>query len=299
MRLNLIHGNGPAPAEGALVMRRRTTSFFMTSEFSAVPTARRRVTQLMTEWDVPLDDESRLALTTVVSELATNAVRHGGGTGFTVRLEARPAARRIRVEIGDDSSSPPRLLKAADDAEDGRGMWLVDQLAAASGCEATPSGKRVWAEIAMAARPFAQAARTPPHPASRCEPTDGESPTTMTLPSICGEAVGLPASLAHRTFELARAHGQAGDIDVPRTVRCHLQAHGAEGHFAHLLDLPGADTGALWARWRTGAPPGVAEVLPDCPVADAGTGEPCCEFADHAGAHSFQLAGAPPERGEG
>lgn len=55
--------------------------------------------------DPALEAEAAETLTLVVSELATNAVRHGGGR-YTLRLDA--TAESVHVAVSDPSSSPPR-----------------------------------------------------------------------------------------------------------------------------------------------------------------------------------------------
>ncbi|WP_329177304.1 ATP-binding protein [Streptomyces sp. NBC_01477] len=135
-------------------MRANTTSFSMIRDPASVPAARRRVNELTTGWGLRLDEDSSTALTTVVSEMVTNALQHSGGQEFTVKVKASPATRRILVEVHDDSSALPRTLPATDDAEYGRGMWLINQLAATSGAELTKHGKRVWASVAIPQQPF-------------------------------------------------------------------------------------------------------------------------------------------------
>ncbi|WP_327290130.1 ATP-binding protein [Streptomyces sp. NBC_01198] len=135
-------------------MRAYNTRFSMNSDPASVPAARRRVDELTTGWGLSLDEDSTIALKTVVSEMVTNALQHSGGREFTIRLRASSAARRIVVEVRDDSAVLPRMLAPTDDAEDGRGMWLIQQLALASGAEHTRRGKRVWATIAIPEQPL-------------------------------------------------------------------------------------------------------------------------------------------------
>lgn len=135
-------------------MRAHSSNFSMVSDPSSVPAARRRIEELTTEWGLRLDEDSTLALVTVVSEMVTNALQHSGGREFAVKVRASPDNRRILIEVHDDSSALPRTLSAADDAEDGRGMWLINQLATASGAEPTKRGKRVWAAIAIPEQPL-------------------------------------------------------------------------------------------------------------------------------------------------
>jgi signal transduction histidine kinase len=89
----------------------------------------------------PLGDD--LAL--VVSELVTNAVRHAVPP---VRLEISADADRVTVAVGDGSPGRPVAREAADDAEGGRGMALVDMLCAETGVRPNPPGKTVWAALA-------------------------------------------------------------------------------------------------------------------------------------------------------
>jgi GAF domain-containing protein/anti-sigma regulatory factor (Ser/Thr protein kinase) len=78
----------------------------------------------------------------LVSELATNALRHGLGR-VTVRVGLD--AERVVVDVHDEHPEcPHRRATVLDQDEGGRGMLLVDALAEAWGCEPAPPGKRVW-----------------------------------------------------------------------------------------------------------------------------------------------------------
>jgi hypothetical protein len=112
---------------------------------------------------------------------------------------------------------------------------------------------------------------------------------------ICGATARLPVSLIPHALRLAAPHETPDDADIERDLRCHLQIHGAETHFALVLNLPGTATGALWTRWTDGATPTALDVLPDCPSTDPETLEPCCEFADHPGTHTYQLSTSDKE----
>ena len=80
----------------------------------------------------------------VASELVTNAVVHTKGP---LRLRLELVAGRLHLAVADQS---PRLLGlAADpgdpDAEDGRGLLVVDQLASSWGVQHPPEGgKEIW-----------------------------------------------------------------------------------------------------------------------------------------------------------
>ena len=105
----------------------------------------------------PCDPRADIVL--LASELCTNAILHTrsgqGGGRFTVDVEWAPQA--ARVVIGDQGSpTAPAITAQAQDAtwadEDGRGLWLVDELADDWGT-ATHLGHRwVWVDMQWQAR---------------------------------------------------------------------------------------------------------------------------------------------------
>ncbi|MFI5522660.1 ATP-binding protein [Streptomyces platensis] len=97
-------------------------------------------------WGVPLDDETADGIRLVVSELITNAVVHGEGP-VTVALFHRPG--HLVIEVLDASPLTPQPNCAEADDESGRGLLLVDTLAARAGWESSDRGKRVWADLAL------------------------------------------------------------------------------------------------------------------------------------------------------
>lgn len=88
----------------------------------------------------------------IVSELVTNAVVHGCEPA-ALMLYTDPGADGglLFVEVDDAGPAKPERRAAGFDAESGRGLVLVDALAADWGCEATGGGKRVWASIGIGA----------------------------------------------------------------------------------------------------------------------------------------------------
>ncbi|BDH51746.1 MULTISPECIES: ATP-binding protein [Streptomyces] len=111
-----------------------------------VSSARRRIVAKVREWGVPLDDETADAIRLVASELITNAVVHGSGP-ITVTLSHSSGS--LVIDVLDTNSKVPKsgCLEAED--EGGRGLVLVDFLAARSGWKRVQGGKHVWAEIAL------------------------------------------------------------------------------------------------------------------------------------------------------
>jgi anti-sigma regulatory factor (Ser/Thr protein kinase) len=85
----------------------------------------------------------------VVSELITNALRHGGPG---VDLWVRPlAAGGLRLEVVDGrGGSTPQVQRPDDDAESGRGLVIVETLARRWGTERLAAGKQVWCELGPA-----------------------------------------------------------------------------------------------------------------------------------------------------
>ncbi len=81
-------------------------------------------------------------LTLVVSEMVTNAVRYAAPP-VVIEMQADPDAVLVAVE--DGSPERPRARAAGPDAEGGRGLMLVDLLAAEHGVRPGPPGKTVWA----------------------------------------------------------------------------------------------------------------------------------------------------------
>jgi anti-sigma regulatory factor (Ser/Thr protein kinase) len=75
----------------------------------------------------------------VVTELATNALQHGGGHPL-LRLSAGPGG--VRVEVFDDDPAPPVRRVAGPGG--GWGLALVDRLSPEWGSARHGHGKVVW-----------------------------------------------------------------------------------------------------------------------------------------------------------
>jgi serine phosphatase RsbU (regulator of sigma subunit)/anti-sigma regulatory factor (Ser/Thr protein kinase) len=104
--------------------------------------ARTLAREALTKWGL-----SRLSETVelLVSELVTNAVRHGAGD-IGLRMIR---AGSLLCEVRDDGHDLPNLLSADLSAENGRGLQLVSALADRWGTQRTPTGKVVWFEQAL------------------------------------------------------------------------------------------------------------------------------------------------------
>jgi PAS domain S-box-containing protein len=149
-----------------------------------VSEARRMAAETFASWGM-LDEQAELACL-LVSEVVTNVVLHAasapaprrelvfeGALGldgplgiddpwdplpeithrepptkeFTLRL--RQGERAVWVEVLDKDLRLPRIRSAGETDEGGRGLYLVDQLAARWGSRPTNDGKAVWFEIPL------------------------------------------------------------------------------------------------------------------------------------------------------
>ncbi|MFJ3235239.1 SpoIIE family protein phosphatase [Streptomyces sp. NPDC086787] len=110
---------------------------------AAVSRMRSDITRRLHAWDLShLDFSTELVLT----ELATNAIRHGTPP-IHVRLILD---RTLTCEVTDSSSTSPHLRYAATTDEGGRGLFLVSQMTERWGTRYTPQGKVIWAELSLA-----------------------------------------------------------------------------------------------------------------------------------------------------
>jgi anti-sigma regulatory factor (Ser/Thr protein kinase) len=190
----------------------------------ALPTApgvaRYFLTQLLDLWGIKSDaaDDALVML----SELVTNALQATGrAAGPTVPrrdetvpvvfVTARATWHGLHVEIWDSCPNKlPQLGKAADDAESGRGLFLVESLATRWGCYAASQrprqapGKVTWFYLEHPTRP---------------QPRAAQRPQTPTLPRRTGhrESPGPPRAPIHPTRR-AEAHPPRRDRPAnPRT----------------------------------------------------------------------------------
>jgi DNA-binding NarL/FixJ family response regulator len=111
-------------------------------ELTSVATARRFVSQQVTDWQA---QQILADAVLVTSELTTNAITHAGSS-CRIRLSLTPAA--LRIDVIDVGSGTPEPQLADLTSEHGRGLGMVAAVAAAWGTETLPGeGKLVWAEL--------------------------------------------------------------------------------------------------------------------------------------------------------
>jgi anti-sigma regulatory factor (Ser/Thr protein kinase) len=80
----------------------------------------------------------------IVSELATNAVLHGG-SNFSVGISS--GGDGVRVSVRDHSGELPVLRSPSPTTISGRGLLLIAGVARAWGIEVVDGGKVVWADL--------------------------------------------------------------------------------------------------------------------------------------------------------
>ncbi|MFJ3820377.1 ATP-binding protein [Streptomyces nodosus] len=162
-----------------------------------------------------------------VSELVTNVMRHvGRGTPTTLAVSMN--GTYVRIEVHDpEAHALPMLVRAGVEAEDGRGMQLVDALADRWGVELLAGKKVTWCELATDLM-LPSGCRVDPRIA-RVEAVldsygEGKVPSLMCpgkLGATAAEevAIGVIADLLH----WFRAHGRDVDDALDR-AQMHFEA---------------------------------------------------------------------------
>jgi serine phosphatase RsbU (regulator of sigma subunit)/anti-sigma regulatory factor (Ser/Thr protein kinase) len=110
--------------------------------------ARSALRQALADWKLSeLADDVELA----AGELLVNVLLHTEG-GAVLTLEVLPEpVRRVRLSVQDRSSVWPRRRSPGEAATSGRGLLMIDAMAARWGVEPRGDGKAVWCEFGPAA----------------------------------------------------------------------------------------------------------------------------------------------------
>ncbi|MFI1760805.1 SpoIIE family protein phosphatase [Streptomyces sp. NPDC020800] len=141
----------PTPADDAalLLVRTRTpparhiAAWELRPDLEDVARARELVATQLAEWHL---DEAAFVTELIVSELVTNAIRYVGGP---VGLRLIRGEEALVCEVSDTGTTQPRVRRARETDEGGRGLFLVSQLADRWGSRFTQGGKTIWSEQAV------------------------------------------------------------------------------------------------------------------------------------------------------
>ncbi|MBW8699096.1 Phosphoserine phosphatase RsbU [Streptomyces sp. MBT84] len=144
----------PTPSDDVTLLLARTRSldachtrsWNLPTDPAVVSNARALTADQLTEWGL-----ERLISTTqlIVSELVTNAIRHGTGP-IRLRLIRH---QQLTCEVCDGGNCVPRLRHARTTDEHGRGLFLVARLSQRWGTRHATDHKIVWAEQDLSSMP--------------------------------------------------------------------------------------------------------------------------------------------------
>lgn len=113
------------------------------------PRAAADAREQLAAWVGPLSGSSEAAAALLLTELVTNAVRHGRvGYGEEVRVTVDRSGDRLRVAVTDPGPGfglPPSAANQS--GEGGYGLVLVDRLTPRWGFERGPKSTTVWFEL--------------------------------------------------------------------------------------------------------------------------------------------------------
>ncbi len=111
-------------------------------DVSAVGSARAWLTHHLTAFGVGSAATDDAVL--VISELVTNALRHGDGP---VQARCTIDGRLLRLAVTDAGEALPILQSPDPTRVGGLGLQIVDQLSVDWGVSSAPGGKTVWAML--------------------------------------------------------------------------------------------------------------------------------------------------------
>ncbi|RVX44860.1 anti-sigma regulatory factor (Ser/Thr protein kinase) [Nonomuraea polychroma] len=130
-----------ASAEGVSFDGRKV-SWWLSTDLRSVRRARRLARETLVEWG--FDDQVEVA-ELLVSELVGNALDHARGQ---VGLSFSADDGLLRCVVEDEDPELPCMRTVDEDAESGRGLFLVDMLSNRWGAVPTAQGgKAIWFEL--------------------------------------------------------------------------------------------------------------------------------------------------------
>jgi anti-sigma regulatory factor (Ser/Thr protein kinase) len=128
----------PPPATPALRWELRDVA-----ELPRVRAELRRHATARAVTDARIDPDLRDQLVLALDEMASNALRHGGGD---VRAAVRTTPDAFLIEVSDAAAdAPPSPAVDRDPSEGGLGLYLIAELSTAHGWYVRGGAKYVWA----------------------------------------------------------------------------------------------------------------------------------------------------------
>jgi anti-sigma regulatory factor (Ser/Thr protein kinase) len=116
-------------------------SMTLRADASSARAARRFLRSVLEGWQCDHVIEVTLL---AANELVTNAILHAR---TELHLLVRLQRDSLRIEVADHDDQLPIHRHVPEDATEGRGIALIDAVAARWGVDALPDGKRVWFEL--------------------------------------------------------------------------------------------------------------------------------------------------------
>jgi anti-sigma regulatory factor (Ser/Thr protein kinase) len=144
------HDHGPFPTDGASTTAAPNGEVALDQPFDADGLYSLRAAVAAHAAALGAHDELVEELVVVANELASNAVRHGGGTG---RLRLWRAGELIHCEVSDAGpglpDGEPGRERVPVTAYGGRGLWVVRQMSQRVDVRTSPKGATVTAAFVV------------------------------------------------------------------------------------------------------------------------------------------------------
>ncbi|MFI0924087.1 ATP-binding protein [Streptomyces sp. NPDC021012] len=131
----------------ASVQHLKAFDFATAAEMSSVPVLRRLARRVVQGWHLPESVEEAVGL--IVTELASNAVRHSGSPDVDLRITLVEGRLVLHVQDFGSWRVPSPSEPVEEEACSGRGLDLVAAFAAHCEIVRTAGGTRVVAEILL------------------------------------------------------------------------------------------------------------------------------------------------------
>ncbi|MEU3187921.1 ATP-binding protein [Streptomyces sp. NPDC006923] len=120
-------------------------SVLIAADPAQVAQVRHTLRDALRDWDM---GELAEDMEVIVSELVSNAIRHGSGIGVGVGLAAQDGLALL--EVADGTDGQPADRRPEDEDEDGRGLLIVRALAKDCGWRTNDrGGTTVWATMPL------------------------------------------------------------------------------------------------------------------------------------------------------